>query len=69
MLDIQVGDLVKIKEHRLRRAEKRYLPPGVWLVLKIRSSKKKKTGEEPRQALIMKGNKRRRININKLEKV
>jgi len=66
MLDIQVGDLVKIKEHRLRRAEKRYLPPGVWLVLKIRLLSAE---DEPRLALIMKGNKRRRIYINKLEKV
>jgi len=65
MPDIQVGDLVKPNTQRQTKSS--FLPPGVWIVLKI-SEDERKYGASAR-AVIMKGSKQRFIYISRLEKV
>ena len=66
MPDIQVGDLVKPNTQRQTRSS--FLPPGVWIVLKISEAERKLYGASAR-AVIMKGSKQRFIYISRLEKV
>ena len=63
---IEVGDLVK--PNTQRQTKSTFLPPGVWIVLRISEAERKLYGASAR-ALIMKGSKQRLIYINRLEKL